>query len=150
MENPEIHDTLMEAFRRIGADGEYYYSDAEVHHFLPYIFFRSSIPFDSLPLQFQQQVIEVLRLAGASPTASGPELMRALDAYYLRSPVNGELAAQFQRTMRSALASGQIGAVSDAVRRIFTTQVKRAPDGKRVPGTLTLASLMPRGTISGR
>jgi len=150
MEEQQIHDTLMTAFRRRDGSGSYSYSDADVAHFLPYLFFKSSIDFDDVSPTFQLRLVEVLRAAGASAAATPEELARSIDAYYQAHPINRQLAREFALQTRSILVSGAGVELSSAIRRMFSLGSTRAPDGKRVPGTMTVAMMTPRRPISGR
>jgi len=126
----EAHEILMRPFRRVDSSGRYYYSDAEVAHFLMYVFLKSSVPLQWLGVVFQRRVVTLLRRLGATGT-SGVEMARAVDAHFARVPVNPELAAEFSDAVRSLFGQEGVAEPFGAVEGLLSALLgDPAPEGE--------------------
>ena len=86
---------LVAIFRRKKADGSYYYSDAEIRHWMPVIIIAGGLPASTWSSEMQRAMSELLEKAGIDlATDAGGRLMAKVYRYYERNPVNRELQVE--------------------------------------------------------
>lgn len=101
---------LMAVFRRKGSDGQYYFSDDDIRHWLPLALLASDVD----PANWTRAELSVfakaMQKAGIDPSTDAHA--RALAAFYQRHPLNAELAAEL-----AAVVSLESMEASEAVQR---------------------------------
>lgn len=96
VEAPE-YTAIMAVFRRTKADGTYYYSDADVRHWLPMALLTQVSDMANWSPSMLSVFGDAMKAAGVQPGTKDP--LQALQRYYAKNPVNAELAAELGQVL---------------------------------------------------
>jgi hypothetical protein len=131
------YETMMDVFRRQNADGTYFFTDAEVQHFLPWMIMRVSVDLDTLDEGALTNFARACGEAGVQGGMAPEEVEARFAAYYQAKPLHPELVRAFEAAFRDVQAAG-----SDAAPGAFGKMTGAATNrtvldgGKRPEGTI--------------
>lgn len=133
----QAYETMMNVFRRENADGTYFFSDADVQHFLPWMIMRVGADLETLDEGALTLFARACAAAGVSGGMKAEDVQAKFDAYYEAKPQHPELMKAFESAFRDVQAGGSDDKAG-AFAKMTGSATNRAvlDGGKRPDGTI--------------
>lgn len=133
----QAYETMMNVFRRENKDGTYFFTDAEVQHFLPWMIMRINADLETLDDGALTLFAQAATAAGVQGGMPPEEVEAKFDAYYKAKPLHPELVKAFEGAFRDVNAAGS-DVKAGAFAKMTGAATNRAvlDGGKRPEGTI--------------
>lgn len=133
----QAYETMMNVFRRENPDGTYFFTDADVQHFLPWMIMRVGADLETLDDGALTLFAKACGSAGVTGGMKPEDVQAKFDAYYKATPLHPELMKAFEGAFRDVQSSGSdAGAGSFAKMTGAATNRTVLDGGKRPEGTI--------------
>jgi len=103
MADERAYETMMDVFRRANPDGSYFFTDADVRHFLPWMMMNTAIDLDALDDGSLQLFADACLAAGVVAGMPAQDARAKFAAYYAAHPVHPELVSGFKAAVREVV-----------------------------------------------